>query len=221
LRQLLWPVSCPVCGAATSWCGGCRPDGGTIVLVLPQVAPVVAAARYEGGMAAVIRDWKLGGRCDLTAPLGAVLVSATAALAVPGGRLWLAPVPVRPASRRRRGRDVIGDVVAAAARQAPDLHMAACLRWRRTVADQVELGPAARSRNVAGAMAARHPPPGPIVVVDDVLTTGATVVEAVRALRAATAAPVAAAVLAVAEGREPMREPRARGDSVGLRPASR
>lgn len=221
LQQLLWPVSCPVCGAAGSWCQGCRPQGAPLFPALPGGIPVLAAARYSGGMAAVIRDWKLHGRRDLTAPLGALLTLALAGWVPPGGRVRLVPVPVRPASRRRRGRDVIADLAGAAARELPALQVSRCLRWSRRVGDQVGSGAAERSRNVAGAMAARWPQRGPVLVVDDVLTTGATITEAVGALREAGASPVAAVVLAVAVEREPMRERGSGEDSVGGRLRSR
>jgi predicted amidophosphoribosyltransferase len=188
-----------------------------VVSVLPGIGPVIATARYTGGMASVIRDWKLHGRRDLTAPLGSVLTAALAGWLPPDGTVRMVPVPVRAASRRRRGRDVIADLAMAAARELPALHVAHCLRWTRRVGDQVGTGAAARSGNVAGAMAARGPQRGPVLVVDDVLTTGATITEAARALRTAGASPIAAAVLAVAEGREPMRERWVGEDSVGVR----
>jgi predicted amidophosphoribosyltransferase len=53
----------------------------------------------------------------------------------------------------------------------------------RRLADQASLDTAARWANLQGAMAAR-PLAGPVIVVDDVCTTGATLVEAHRALMA-------------------------------------
>jgi predicted amidophosphoribosyltransferase len=220
ISRLLWPVSCPVCAAAESWCSSCRPDGAPIRSALPGVGPVTAVSRYEGGLAEAIRAWKLRGRRDLTGPLSELLTAAVAAWQPPDGPVALVPVPVRPASRRRRGRDVVGELAAQVAEALPWLHLRRCLRWHRRVGDQVGAGAAERSRNVAGAMACRGPQPGPVIVLDDVSTTGATLAEAARALRHAGAGPVAAAVLAASAGRESVREQCAREDSVVVRPES-
>lgn len=74
------------------------------------------------------------------------------------------------------------------------------LAHSRTVADQAGLSRVERARNLAGALRIR---PGaaarlverPVVLVDDVLTSGATLAEAARAVRAAGGRPIGAAVL--------------------------
>jgi predicted amidophosphoribosyltransferase len=69
----------------------------------------------------------------------------------------------------------------------------------RRTSDQAGLGARARARNLAGAFqlrSAEHLSGHPIVVVDDIVTTGATIGEAVRALTAAGHRPRAAAVVA-------------------------
>ena len=196
--QLLWPVACPVCGALGSWCPECRPHGEPVVGYREGIGPVVAAAEYRDAMGDAVRAWKLGGRRDLTAPMAAVLSAAVLVLAPRDAAVALVPVPVRPVSRRRRGRDVVGDLVAALHASSPSWQSRHALRWTRRVGEQVGAGPQQRSRNVAGAMRAHDRLSGPAIVVDDVLTTGATVAEAVRALRSGGAEPVAACVLAIA-----------------------
>jgi predicted amidophosphoribosyltransferase len=115
-------------------------------------------------------------------------------------------VPVPPAGRaaRRRGDDPVGAVVVRAVRCLgdPALVVTGALRHTRRVADQAGLGRHARAANLSGALAVRHRAREAVrgaacLVVDDVLTTGATVAEAARALRSDGAAHVAAATLAV------------------------
>lgn len=134
----------------------------------------------------------------------------------------LVPVPSRRATVRQRGHDpllrmakvaakvaatgaatiaVDGAATGAAGARGEPLPVVPLLRHRRRVADQAGLGAAERSANLAGALEV-HPRWLPdargltVVVVDDVLTTGATLAEATRALTAAGVQVVGAAVVA-------------------------
>ncbi|WP_241832319.1 ComF family protein [Pseudofrankia sp. EUN1h] len=161
---------------------------------------------------------------------GALAAAVSAAVAVarpPGGPgaggVLLVPVPASGAARRQRGFDHVGRVAAAAARivtrAGTPAWVAPLLRQVRRTADQAGLGARERAGNVAGAFAARPAPaarvaaallepgrePGrgggiEIVVVDDVATTGATLAEAVRALRRAGVPVLATAVIAAVDG---------------------
>jgi predicted amidophosphoribosyltransferase len=71
----------------------------------------------------------------------------------------------------------------------------------RTVADQSGLTTRERAENLAGALRAVGRPGLPVVIVDDVMTTGATLVEAARALAAQGHQVVGAAVLAATKRR--------------------
>jgi predicted amidophosphoribosyltransferase len=200
--DLLWPTSCPSCGHAGTWCEPCRPDvalTGRIVL-LEGAVPVAAADGYAGAMAGAIRAWKLGGQRALLSCLADHLAEAVVHLLAPPAGFCLVPVPARSASLRRRGEDLVGRLAMATCGQLADCEVRPALGWQRTVAEQVGGNPWQRSRNLAGAMVAQ-PVGGPVVVIDDVLTTGATLGEAVRALRAAGCTPVAGAVLAAVEQR--------------------
>ena len=81
-----------------------------------------------------------------------------------------------------------------------ELRVAPVLRHARTVRDQAGLAAAARRENMAGALqvsSARRVTGRPCIVVDDVLTTGATAGEAARALRASGARVMAVSVVSV------------------------
>jgi predicted amidophosphoribosyltransferase len=80
------------------------------------------------------------------------------------------------------------------------------LRHARAVADQADLDRAGRAANLAGALrvpatAVRQLLEGPVVLADDVATTGATLAEAARAVRAAGGTVLGAAVVAVTRPR--------------------
>ena len=158
-------------------------------------AVVWAGADYAGVWSRMIVAYKERGRTGLAVPLGQVLaeVVAAAASGAGSGELELVPVPSTRASSRRRGRDPVAGLASAAARHLRS-HGGVCrvahrLSHRRSVRDQAGLTAAERSQNLRGALTAtaggtaRGQPPARVrVVVDDVLTTGATVDEAVRAL---------------------------------------
>ncbi|WP_329134853.1 ComF family protein [Streptomyces sp. NBC_00670] len=113
-----------------------------------------------------------------------------------GGRCGVVLVPV-PSARwvvRARGHDATRRIALAAARElrrtGTAAHVAAVLRQRRPVADQAGLSTSQRAANLAGAL---EVVPGGvrllegkgdwIVLVDDLMTTGATLAEAARAVR--------------------------------------
>lgn len=139
-------------------------------------------------------------------------LAVTAALAgtgaSPGARVALVPVPSRPGVVRARGDDPLARVVRGAARvlrrSGGDVRVCSVLRSRPGVVDQAGLDVAARADNLAGSMTCpsaqvrRLAAHGPVLVVvcDDVVTTGATLVEARRAMSAVGVTPHASAVVA-------------------------
>jgi len=141
------------------------------------------------------RAWALG------RPLGDLLAGAVASLLTASGAapvpVLLVPVPSRASSVRARGVDATGRLVGFAARSLRRRGLAArrvgLLAVRPGVRDQGELGAAGRLANVVGGMRVRPRPraalpalgPVHVVVCDDVVTTGATLREAQRALEVA------------------------------------
>lgn len=203
LADLLLGACCPGCGApGAGVCADClaavRPAPRVIVDGPP---PVVACLPYRAPLTSLVtahKDRGAGWLCDLLgswlAPgLCAVVEAAEACPA-------LVPLPSSPAAVRRRGADHVADLLRAASARCglPEVAVRPLLRRTRRVHDQVEISHAARAGNQAGSMSA-FPGDRQVVVVDDIRTTGASLDEAVRALRASGHQVLAALVLADAE----------------------
>lgn len=124
-----------------------------------------------------------------------------------GRPLLLVPAPSSRSSIRARGGAPVATLTEDAASRAfgqPEVRPA--LAIVRRVADQSGLTSQERADNVHGAYAvlARHTPAlvnRPVIIVDDVMTTGATLVEATRALSEAGAIVLGAAVVAATQRR--------------------
>lgn len=160
----------------------------------PGLPPVWAVARYGGAVRATVLAYKERGRHTLAGALAAALARAVAAQlpAVPPGEVVLVPVPSRSWAGVRRGHDPVGTLAREAARMLTASGHAVGYRhllgYARFVADQAGLSAAGRAANLSGALrvrTGRSPPRDrPVVIVDDVVTTGATLAEGARALRA-------------------------------------
>jgi predicted amidophosphoribosyltransferase len=149
----------------------------------PGVDRVVAALDYSGPARALLLDLKLEGARPAAWPLALEMVAAGRRSGISGdGVAW---VPGRRSDIRRRGFDharVLADQCA----ELLGLPPLPLLRRTSPVADQAGLAASERWKNQAGAFAAA-PCSGRIVVVDDVVTTGATAASCARALRRAGA----------------------------------
>lgn len=165
--------------------------GGAMELGLP---PAYALARYRGPVRAAILAAKEHGRRDLPAVLGAALGRGLVRLlniAVIIGPVWLVPAPTRPAMARQRGGDPMTWMARAAAlelvRCGYPAGVSPCLFTGRGARDSVGLSAADRIDNLAGRIRWRSraapPPRAPVVILDDVLTTGATATAAAQVLR--------------------------------------
>ncbi|MEU8843693.1 ComF family protein [Streptomyces roseus] len=228
LAGLVLPAACGGCGTArVVLCAGCAQvlSGAAAGRVSPSPRPaglpaVYAAAAYEGVVREVVLEHKERGALPLAGPLGAALAAAVGRAAGAGGvgvaaaglaageELLLVPVPSAPRQVRARGHDPARRIALAAAgrlrRAGVRARVACVLRQVRPVADQAGLGARERRENLAGALglrqggAAGFAAAARVVLVDDLITTGATLAEAARALRAGSIGPVAGAAVVAA-----------------------
>lgn len=178
--------------------------------------PVTAGGPYRRELSQAVLAFKNHGRTELAPVLAAVLAGALDTAAERAGRpvaAALVQVPARGGSRRRRGYDPLQLLLSRLHRQGllpAGLELLPAVRpvnsphrmlRSRSPGAQKSLGRSARQRNVSGSMTV---PPYfvPLIagreclLVDDVLTTGATMGELARALRAAGGHPLGGAVLA-------------------------
>jgi predicted amidophosphoribosyltransferase len=152
--------------------------------------PVHAALEFAGVAARCIRRLKGEGDTFLARPLGGALSTVLAPLVT--STTWVVPVPTGRAAFRRRGYRV-PELLVRRAHADPQT----VLSTVRTSVDQRGLGVRERAANVCGTMRARGRGRGAeVVIVDDVVTTGATFDEAARALSEGGFHVVAAVALA-------------------------
>jgi predicted amidophosphoribosyltransferase len=205
LARLVLPVCCAGCGRPdVTVCRTCRAalDGPARWVPLAAGGGAWVCAPYTGPLARAVVAWKDRGRRDLDCALAAGLATAlTAANAAAGdaGVALVVPVPSSGAARRRRGADVVAVLARRALAQTPtgrepggSMRVAAVLRQRRGVHDQAGLGARERRANRSGSLWLDRAGVATVegrrcLVVDDIVTTGATAGEAVRALTRAGA----------------------------------
>ena len=186
------PAGCARCGlpGPDALCGGCRVGA-------PAFDAVRAGGLFGGPLADAIHALKYGGRPALARPLGAWLAARVPA---PPGALVVS-VPLARRRRIERGYDQAALLADAYVRGADRARRArtALARTRETRA-QVGLAREERARNVDGAFAATPAVAGrDVILVDDVVTTGATADAAARALRRSGARSIVVVALARAE----------------------
>lgn len=207
VADLVLGRACLSCGSVgAELCHGCLAAlrGAVLVREHPD-PPLVAAGPYAGFLGTALLAYKQDGHRSLSRPLGLLLADALATLALMLGDHPLTIVPVPGHRRPARGFDALGGIVRTAradvARRGRPTACTPALSIAHDYAAVKGLGRLERHRQVHGALVARASPrltAATVVLVDDVITTGATCAEAVRALRAAGIPVAGIAAVAVA-----------------------
>lgn len=197
---VLFPVDCAGCGAPDrALCSECRMllnlalVSGPREQVFSDSLRVVSAVRYEGNLRHMILSLKERGRTDVVQSLARPLRTAIECAVIGAGAgVEVCPVPSTNHSQRRRGYRPV-EVLASAA----GYRLARVLTHRVATEQQKSLDLAQRGANIQGALVAKPSARGrKFVIVDDVVTSGATAFEAARALREGGAEVVAVATFA-------------------------
>ena len=203
------------------WCDGCGmpfSDAGQGPLCAACAAPADfpgslvgprrlgkfrAALAYDDGAAGAILALKYGDRHDGIEGFGHLMAAATKDLLPGRGDVLLVPVPLHPSRLRQRRYNQAGLLAEATARHLGLRVDHLALRRKRPTPSQKGASNAQRARNVAGAFAVQDGEAvkgAHIILVDDVLTTGATVQACARALKSGGAAGIDVLTLARVAG---------------------
>jgi ComF family protein len=207
LLALVAPPLCVACGSSCRvhepLCVECRRQLRWLGWDQPPVGVSVwAAVSYEGPARAVVRALKFGGAVQLVDTMAAQM----AANAPPGffSGATLVPVPLHRSRRRRRGFNQAEELALALSARC-GLGVADCLTRAGSVgrASQVGRTRADRLAALAGSVRLRPGAPVPLraLLVDDVVTTGATLAACASALASAGVREVRAVAYARTPGR--------------------
>ena len=207
LRPIVAPL-CARCGApfdplahAAAECAECRANR---YHGAPPFVALRSVFAFEGALRPAVHALKYRGKIARAAPLATLLGEFLGrGGAIPRDELALiAPVPLHRLRRWRRGYNQ-SELLARELGKTLGVPCGDVLRRTRRTRPQVRLSEKQRLANVKGAFAADanalarfNPARGPLLLIDDVYTTGATLGECARALRAAGIAEIYALTLA-------------------------
>jgi ComF family protein len=183
-------VFCPACAATVERAGVARLGHG-------RLRRVVALAVYGGAVEQAIRRFKYAGRAELARPLGHLVRRALRGEALDAD--LVVPVPLHPRRLASRGYNQAALLARAVGAELGAPLAPRALRRVRDTLQQARCRRDERFVNVSGAFVVRAPRAiagRAVVLVDDVVTTGATLEACACALFDAGAASVVAVVVA-------------------------
>lgn len=203
----LFPVPCAGCATeGRALCAACSPRLAPQLRTahLPGVGPVTAGLAYDGVARATLLALKEEGRTALAAPLAVPFAGAVSTALARHPDVVVVAVPSSRSATRRRGFEPVRLLASRAGIRLSPLFLPA-----RPHVAQKALGVADRARNLDGVFELARPVRGiRVLLVDDVVTSGATLSAAANVLRAGGAEVVGAAALAAT--------PRRDGRSMGM-----
>lgn len=183
--EFLFPQACVGCGKpGMRMCGECKDEWSrapqrVTTLTDPHV-PVWSLGEFGGVRRKTIINLKERGRTDAVRYLGPVVAAAVEHLKALGEveeDIVLLPAPTRMRSAQQRGGDPVELIC-----RASGLRTERVLWHRPSVADSVGLDVSQRRRNLSGNVFLTRIPSSAVLIVDDVITTGATLAESVAVL---------------------------------------
>lgn len=205
LLDLLFPPRCPICGRSSDGekdapCPPCRQadfwiSGPQAVVPGRAFVRCVCAGWYRGALKESMTRFKFQGCHRYALAYGPMLAEAIRTY-LPGSYDCITWTPVSAARRRERGYDQAQLLAQATAEALGKQALPLLTKVKDTKAQSALTDGRLRKSNVAGVYSVPHPHEvagKKILVIDDILTTGATLEEAAQTLRAAGAAQVVAA----------------------------
>ncbi|MBI2873630.1 MAG: ComF family protein [Firmicutes bacterium] len=160
---------------------------------------IISAGRYEGTLSQALHLFKYASRRDLAQPLGALLAGAVERAGLHRLPSLLVPVPLHPTRLAWRGYNQAALLAEAVAATLPGLTVNECLERRINTRTQIGLGGPERRANVREAFRMRGGGQArgrPVILVDDIWTTGSTMEECARVLKRWGSGPVWGAAVA-------------------------
>jgi predicted amidophosphoribosyltransferase len=203
LQEIIFPVRCLGCSAlGLSICSSCRKNWHPhhfrrLSRVAPQF-PIYSSVQYSSIASKVLLAAKEGGLIQAEELLVEALKKSLQNCLTHHGADLLIPIPSRPSIARLRGRQFALDL---------SMHLSAIsavptinnLRHVRKVRDQSSLNVQERFENIKESMNSLRYLSGRALLIDDLVTSGATLEEAARALREKGIEVVAAVTACVAQ----------------------
>ncbi len=200
--RFLFPERCPLCDGLLKRREGpvCRMCGESLRITRLDFRNGFAPFPYSGVYRDAVRRFKYSGRPSYAPFFADAILLAGREQIERWDPEWIVPVPVHPARRRQRGYNQAEEAAAALAGRLklpcrPDL----VIRKKNTL-PQNGLSPEERRRNLEGAFAVKKGKTSArrVLLVDDIYTTGSTIMELEKILRACGAQEVFAVCVCVA-----------------------